>query len=150
MKEKCFNHPNKEAISFCHSCEKYFCADCLSIGRAYYYCKDEKCQLLLNEENERFQETDDKINFVEDQRWKEDSKRFYKKTFKILSILWVLLTLFLFMVTSYKEKIYYLPIISFIVCAKWLIIIYLLRITIYKHFFWKRKLSEELSKEHAQ
>jgi len=33
MKEKCFNHPDKKAISYCHSCGKYFCEDCLSIGK---------------------------------------------------------------------------------------------------------------------
>ena len=44
MKEKCTNHPNKNSLSFCHSCGKYFCEDCLDVGEEYYYCKEEKCQ----------------------------------------------------------------------------------------------------------
>lgn len=44
MKKKCYNHPEEEALSFCHSCGSYFCADCLTEGVEYLYCKDEKCQ----------------------------------------------------------------------------------------------------------
>ncbi|MFZ3091822.1 MAG: hypothetical protein WA240_14535 [Nitrospirota bacterium] len=55
MKEKCSNHPNKNSLSFCHSCGKYFCEDCLNEGEEYYYCKEEKCQLLLKKEKLRLQ-----------------------------------------------------------------------------------------------
>ena len=44
MKKNCFNHPGKEALSSCHSCGRHFCADCLTEGLEYYYCKNEKCQ----------------------------------------------------------------------------------------------------------
>jgi hypothetical protein len=43
MKEKCSNHPEKKALSFCHSCGKYFCDACLVEGKEYYYCNDERC-----------------------------------------------------------------------------------------------------------
>lgn len=55
MKEKCLNHPNKNSHSLCHSCGKYLCEDCLDAGEEYYYCKEEKCQLLLKEEKSRLQ-----------------------------------------------------------------------------------------------
>ena len=44
MKELCSNHPEKEALSFCYSCKRYFCVDCLNEGSTYYYCDDEKCR----------------------------------------------------------------------------------------------------------
>jgi hypothetical protein len=50
MKNQCYNHPEKNALNFCHSCNRYFCSDCLSEGIQYYYCKDEKCQKALEEE----------------------------------------------------------------------------------------------------
>ena len=43
MKEKCSNHPDKRAISFCHSCGKYYCDVCLVVGAEYYYCYDKQC-----------------------------------------------------------------------------------------------------------
>jgi uncharacterized membrane protein len=44
MSEKCSKHPDKDALSFCHACGKYYCPSCLQEGAAYYYCYDEKCQ----------------------------------------------------------------------------------------------------------
>lgn len=41
--EKCTNHPEKNALSFCHSCNRSFCKDCLVEGPQYYYCKSEVC-----------------------------------------------------------------------------------------------------------
>ncbi len=150
MKGKCSNHPDKNSISFCHSCGKLLCENCLSVGKEFYYCKDDKCQLLLNEEDNQYRLVDDKINSVSDQRWKEESNPFYRKTIKILSILWIILTLFFLVVISpeyHSKRIYLSPIISFFVCLKCFIIISLIRATIYRHFFWEKKLSEELSKE---
>ena len=43
MKHYCKNHPDKIALSFCHSCGEYYCSDCLNEGSQYYYCKNEKC-----------------------------------------------------------------------------------------------------------
>ncbi len=148
MKEKCFNHPDKDSISYCKSCAKYFCKDCLSVGKEYYYCNDEKCQLIFNDEASQCQLIDDNVVSISNQRWKEESNKFYKKTIKVLSVLWIILTLFLIIVISpeYYNKIYLLPIMSLVICTKWFIIIYFIRITIYKHFFWERKLSEELAK----
>ena len=50
MTEYCDNHPRTEALSLCHNCGKHFCADCLSEGKEYYYCKTPECQLALNKE----------------------------------------------------------------------------------------------------
>jgi len=152
MKEKCSNHPDKYSVSFCHSCGKYFCENCLSVGTTYYYCKDKKCQLLLlqlNEEAKRHLLEYDIINIISEQRWKKESNLFYKKTIKILFILWIILTLFLLVVVSpfHYKLLYLLPSLSFIICAKCFIIIYFIRITIYRHSFWEKKYSEELSKE---
>jgi hypothetical protein len=53
MVQKCFNHPNKDALSFCHSCNKYYCSDCLQEGNNYYYCNSEICQAELRKEIEQ-------------------------------------------------------------------------------------------------
>lgn len=39
----CKNHPQKVAISFCHNCGDYYCADCLNEGNTYYYCNESAC-----------------------------------------------------------------------------------------------------------
>lgn len=47
---KCPNHPEKDVLSFCHSCGEYLCRECLVDGKEYYYCKKDECQKdLLNE-----------------------------------------------------------------------------------------------------
>ena len=43
MKETCSNHPEKRALSICHSCGKYFCDACLVEGEEFYYCHDKEC-----------------------------------------------------------------------------------------------------------
>ena len=48
--EKCANHPDKRAISFCHACGKYYCKHCLKEGARYYYCLSEPCQNLYHQE----------------------------------------------------------------------------------------------------
>ena len=40
----CFKHPGSKASSFCHSCGKYYCEECLTEGPEYWYCKDIECQ----------------------------------------------------------------------------------------------------------
>lgn len=52
MVQRCINHPEKEALSFCHSCGKYFCSECLVEGNEYYYCKSGECQAELKKEIE--------------------------------------------------------------------------------------------------
>lgn len=49
-KHYCTNHPSKKALSFCNSCKRYFCVDCLNEGTTYYYCKNADCQETFNEE----------------------------------------------------------------------------------------------------
>jgi hypothetical protein len=44
----CVNHPDKKAISVCHNCGKEYCAECLTEGEEYYYCKKPECQEQLN------------------------------------------------------------------------------------------------------
>jgi len=46
----CTNHPEKEALSFCHGCGKSFCKVCLDEGKEFYYCKNPECQELLKKE----------------------------------------------------------------------------------------------------
>lgn len=50
MEYNCFTHPTRQALSFCHSCGRYFCSDCLVGSEEFYYCKDETCQNKLREE----------------------------------------------------------------------------------------------------
>lgn len=52
MVQHCVNHPEKEALSFCHSCGKYFCGYCLTEGKEYYYCNSEICQAEFKKEIE--------------------------------------------------------------------------------------------------
>jgi len=50
MKKYCINHPDKEAVSFCHNCNKYYCSECLNEGLSYYYCKNPECNEKYLEE----------------------------------------------------------------------------------------------------
>ena len=51
MKEYCVVHKDRRALSFCHSCKKFYCAECLVQGQQYYYCKDPACQDQYNQAN---------------------------------------------------------------------------------------------------
>ncbi|GJQ60969.1 MAG: hypothetical protein SCALA702_00220 [Melioribacteraceae bacterium] len=46
MENYCKNHPNRRALSFCHSCGEYFCEKCLNEGTQFYFCNQQNC---LNE-----------------------------------------------------------------------------------------------------
>ena len=46
-------HPTRQALSFCHSCRRYFCSDCLVESEEFYYCRDETCQNGLRQERVR-------------------------------------------------------------------------------------------------
>ena len=46
----CINHPQKEALSICHSCGKDYCESCLDEGKEFYYCKNPECQELFKKE----------------------------------------------------------------------------------------------------
>src|SRR5512135_2379792 len=50
MKERCANHPEKEALSVCHSCNRYYCNECLVEGVSYDYCMLPECQDRLRQE----------------------------------------------------------------------------------------------------
>lgn len=47
---KCFNHPNKDALSFCHACMRHYCEHCLIEGPKYYYCNADACLKLYSQE----------------------------------------------------------------------------------------------------
>lgn len=47
----CTNHPDKKALSVCHSCGKPFCESCLDEGKEFYFCKDPACQGMLKRES---------------------------------------------------------------------------------------------------
>lgn len=49
--ENCTNHPNKKALSICHSCGKPFCESCLVEGKEFYFCKSPACQEMLKRES---------------------------------------------------------------------------------------------------
>jgi uncharacterized protein YbaR (Trm112 family) len=49
--EKCVNHPEREALSFCHNCGKHYCRECLFEGKEYYYCKEPACREALLKES---------------------------------------------------------------------------------------------------
>ena len=46
-KKLCENHPERKALSFCHSCGNYYCKDCLIEGPEYYYCKSKLCRAKM-------------------------------------------------------------------------------------------------------
>lgn len=48
--ETCYNHPAKDALSFCHNCKTYYCEECLTEGKEFYYCKKPECQKMLQKE----------------------------------------------------------------------------------------------------
>lgn len=48
---RCPNHPEKDVLSFCHSCGEYLCRECLTDGEEYYFCKKDTCQNARLTEN---------------------------------------------------------------------------------------------------
>ncbi len=48
----CSKHMDREALSFCHNCGKYYCKECLIEGKEYYYCNDSECSKLRQAETE--------------------------------------------------------------------------------------------------
>jgi hypothetical protein len=68
----CSKHMDKEALSFCHNCGKFFCRECLSEGKEYYYCYKDECQRQLHLENEV-----DIINLPYENREEKDFVKFY-------------------------------------------------------------------------
>jgi len=138
MEERCFNHPNKKAVAPCHSCGKYFCEECLTEGGEYYYCKDEQCQSLRGDEDHKLEITD-KINV---KKWKENSRRFYKKSFKILGVVWGLLAVLLFIISPpyTLENLIRFSLLSLITCLKCFVLAWIVRVTIYRTFIWESRL----------
>jgi hypothetical protein len=61
MKQFCENHPDKKALSLCHSCGEYFCSDCLNEGLEFYYCKKNECVKALNKELSQIKNIEGKI-----------------------------------------------------------------------------------------
>lgn len=47
--QSCYNHPERNAYSICHSCGRHFCEECLTAGSEFYYCKSPECQQKLRE-----------------------------------------------------------------------------------------------------
>lgn len=141
-RERCFIHPERNSLAPCHSCGRYFCQECLIDGKEYYYCREEQCQLVMNQENVRFEAAPKSNSILFEQKWRENAKSFYRKMSIILGVAWVLLTVFLFIaVPSYKvQHPVWLPVLSLIICLKWFILAWLIRVTIYKHFIWERRI----------
>jgi len=47
----CERHGDKEALSFCHNCGKFFCKECLTEGKEFYYCQKPECQKKMIEDD---------------------------------------------------------------------------------------------------
>ncbi|GBE05917.1 hypothetical protein BMS3Abin10_01558 [bacterium BMS3Abin10] len=123
MSERCFNHPEKEALNVCHSCNQHYCEECLITGEEFYYCNKEKCQTMLNEE--KLNTDNDKSEIINTLH--QRNKIFYKRVFIILAIAWVIISFFLY-ASLRPMALYYYPLFSLIVCLKWLIIIWISRL----------------------
>ena len=150
MKEKCYIHPDRNALAPCHACGKYYCEECLIEGKEYYYCQKEECQADKAQESNRFEVAAKRNETLLQQKWKENSIRFYKKTSIILAVAWVFLTIFLFIaVPSYSLKNpFWLPVLSLVVCLKWFVLCWLIRATVYRYFFWERRMMREFQGEY--
>jgi len=142
MKQKCFIHTDKNSLAPCHSCGKHYCEECLTEGVEYYYCKKEQCQADKAQEDSRFEVATKMDETLLQQKWKENGIRFYKKTFMILAVVWVLLTIVLLIaVPSYNLKNpSWLPLLSLVVCLKWFVLSWFVRVTVYRHFIWERRI----------
>ena len=142
MKQKCFIHTDKNSLAPCHSCGKHYCEECLTEGVEYYYCKKEQCQADKAREDSRFEVATKMDETLLQQKWKENGIRFYKKTFMILAVVWVLLTIVLLIaVPSYNLKNpSWLPLLSLVVCLKWFVLSWFVRVTVYRHFIWERRI----------
>ncbi len=54
----CTKHQDKPALSFCHNCGKFFCRECLTEGKEFYYCSSPDCRnALLKEKDEGTKES---------------------------------------------------------------------------------------------
>ena len=49
-RKHCLYHPDRKALSFCHNCGNWFCAECLVEGPNYYYCMAGPCQNACEKE----------------------------------------------------------------------------------------------------
>jgi uncharacterized RDD family membrane protein YckC len=65
MDNKCSNHPEKQALSFCHNCGKYYCSDCLNEGKQYYYCNSKDCFELYKKESLTIEKESRKSNYAD-------------------------------------------------------------------------------------
>jgi hypothetical protein len=87
MKEKCSNHPEKSALSFCHSCGKYYCDACLIEGEGFYYCYDAKC-MAVKSKNEAII-----LNKIESEKKESElSDKHFKWTFFKDTLLFLLIS----------------------------------------------------------
>lgn len=50
MKQQCHNHSDRLALSFCNSCNRFFCSECLTDGEESYYCLETSCQIQRQRE----------------------------------------------------------------------------------------------------
>ena len=76
MEKKCKNHPEQDAISFCHSCGDSYCRECLIEGPEYYYCKKEICKNKMQNDILSYS----KVEHVKDEKNKYKLLYEYKKS----------------------------------------------------------------------
>ena len=145
MAESCFIHPDRKSLAACHSCGRHFCEECLTEGEEYYYCKEEHCQNLKAEEMDRLGLAKEQDSELIKQKWKEKTRRFYRKTPIALGFVWVWLTVVLFIFVAHfdLQKLYVVLLLSLFACIKGFIWVWLFRNIFYKPF-WERRISREL------
>ncbi len=81
--EKCHNHHNVDALSFCHNCKRYYCGECLIQGADYYYyCKAQKCQSVMKKDVTDFKEN---LKLDKQERLKQE-KSSNKTFFQVLLV----------------------------------------------------------------
>lgn len=65
MKTTCTNHPEIEALNFCHSCGRHFCESCLVEGAEFFYCNNDKCQAAKNQDEYLYSEREEEKQRIE-------------------------------------------------------------------------------------
>jgi len=135
MKEKCTNHPQKNALSFCHSCGKYFCDTCLVEGERYYYCNNNSCQKIKTKEEKNIKKNNVEENSIILTSSNRRISPFFKHTLIYLCLSFPIYLLAITIVAdSQLKSIGILLLMTLIACGKSIIANFLVGFTLYKLF----------------
>jgi hypothetical protein len=126
MPEKCSKHPEKDALSFCHSCGKYYCSSCLEEGASFYYCYDANCQVAKIRDEGSIPKEPEQTKEEEFLSGKE-KRLFFKDSFYYLCIAFpVYLYAFSVIIPDFLHSLGWLLLFSAATCAQIYIVISLL------------------------